>query len=178
VANLVIRTVGDPMAIASAVRKQVVDIDKSQALSELKTLEQSLAESIAPRRFNVFLFGTFAASALLLAAIGVYGVIAYSVAQRTQEIGVRMALGAERQAVVRMVVQQGMSVVAIGLLLGTLLALAVTRAITTLLYEVTSSDPETFAVAAALLGATAFAACCGPAIKAARVDPIVALRHE
>jgi putative ABC transport system permease protein len=177
-ATVVVRTAGDPMAIASEVRARVVEIDKMQDVSEVKTVEQVLADSIAPRRFNVFLFGTFAAAALLLALIGIYGVIAYSVAQRTHEIGVRLALGAERRAVVGMVVQQGMAIAAAGLLFGVVAAFAVTRVMASLLYDVTPTDPATFAVVAGMLGATAFAACWGPAVRAARVDPLVALRYE
>jgi hypothetical protein len=119
-ATLLVRTSGDPMALASAARGRVVDIDKMQEVSDITTVEQSLSESIAPRRFNVFLFGTFASAALLLALVGIYGVIAYSVAQRTQEIGVRIALGAERRTIVRMVVGQGMTIAAAGLLVGIL----------------------------------------------------------
>jgi FtsX-like permease family len=142
------------------------------------TVEAALTQSIAPRRFAVFLLGVFAATALLLALIGIYGVIAYSVAQRTQEIGVRMALGAERQAVVMMVVRQGMSIAIAGLVLGVAAALALTRVMTGLLYEVTPTDPATFAAVIGVLAATALAACGGPAFKAARIDPLVALRHE
>jgi len=177
-ATVVVRAAGDPIDLASAVRAQLTGIDKIQDVSDVDTLERALAKSIAPRRFNVFLFGTFAAAALLLAVIGMYGVIAYSVAQRTREIGVRIALGAERYAVVRMIVRQGMRMAVAGLLLGIAAALAVTRAITSLLYEVTPTDPATFAAVAGLVGATALAACCGPAMKAARVDPVVALRSE
>jgi putative ABC transport system permease protein len=177
-ANFVVRTSSDQLVMTSAMRKELVDIDPSLAVSEINTLEQALAESIAPRRFNLFLFGTFAGSALLLAAIGIYGVIAYSVAQRRQEIGVRIALGAEPWNVLRMVVQQGMSVAAAGLMLGMLAALAATRAIATLLYEVNPTDPATFVTVAVVLTITALAACCGPALKATRVDPLVALRYE
>jgi putative ABC transport system permease protein len=178
VAVIVVRTAGDPMTVASAVRARVVEIDKMQEVSDMKTVEQVLVESIAPRRFNVFLFGTFAAAALLLALIGIYGVIGYSVAQQTHEIGVRMALGAERRAVVAMVVQQGMAIAAVGLVLGVLGAFAVTRVMASLLYDVTPTDPATFVIAAGMLGATALAACLGPAVRAARVDPLVALRYE
>jgi putative ABC transport system permease protein len=178
IVTLVVRTARDPLALASTIRSRLVDIDKAAMVSDAMTVEQVLDDSIAPRRFNVFLFGTFAASALLLALIGIYGVIAYSVAQRTHEIGVRMALGAERGTVVGMVVQQGMAIAAAGLLFGLVAALALTRVMTSLLYNVTPTDPATFAVVIAALAATALAACCGPALKAARVDPLVALRYE
>ncbi len=178
VVTLVVRAAGDPLALASTIRSRLVEIDKTAMVSDVRTIEQVLADSIAPRRFNVFLFGTFAASALLLALIGIYGVIANSVAQRTHEIGVRRALGAERGTVVGMVVRQGMVIAIAGLLSGLAAALALTRVMTSLLYNVTPTDPATFAVVIAALAATALAACCGPALEAARVDPLVALRYE
>ena len=144
----------------------------------MKPLEEALAETIAPRRFNLLLLGAFASSAFVLALVGIYGVIAYSVAQRTHEIGVRMALGAERREVVRMIVGQGMTIAAAGILAGVAAALALTRVMTSLLYEVTPTDPVTFAAVAGALAVTALAASCGPAIKGALVDPIVALRCE
>jgi len=121
---------------------------------------------------------TFAASALLLALVGVYGVIAFAVAQRTHEIGVRIALGAERGAVVAMVVRQGMTIALGGIAIGLVAALGLTRFIASLLYDVTPTDPLTFAAAIGVLALTALAACCGPAIQAANLNPIVALRHE
>ena len=150
----------------------------SQPPGELKTLEQSLAESIAPRRFNLFLLGTFAAAALLLALVGIYGVIAYSVSQRTHEIGVRAALGASRGEIVRMVVRQGMTIVVVGIAAGLGAALGLTRLMVSLLFEVRPTDPATFGAVALLLTATALAASWIPARKAASVDPLVALRSE
>jgi putative ABC transport system permease protein len=176
--GFVVRVDGDPLTLAPAIRKAVAEIDRTQPIFGVMTLEQALADSIAPRRFNLTLLGTFAASALLLALIGIYGVIAYAVAQRTHEIGVRMALGAQRREVVRMVVRQGMAIALTGITLGIAAAFAVTRVLTSLLYEVTPTDPATFAGVAALLAVTALAACGGPALKAALVDPIVALRCE
>ena len=176
--NFIVRTTGNPLALAPPIRALVAGVDKVQTISDTRTVEAALTDSIAPRRFTVFLLGVFAATALLLALIGIYGVIAYSVAQRTQEIGVRMALGAERRAVVLMVVRQGMSIAIAGLVLGVAAALALTRVMTGLLYEVTPTDPSTFAAVIGVLAATALAACCGPAFKAARVDPLVALRCE
>jgi putative ABC transport system permease protein len=176
--TLAVRTTGDPAAAAPAIRTLLSSVDRTQPLFDVKPLDVTLADSIAPRRFNLVLFGTFAASALLLAVIGIYGVIAYAVAQRTHEIGVRMALGAQRRQVVRMVVGQGMAMALTGVLAGMAAALALTRVLTSLLYEVTPTDPATFAAVTFLFAAVALAACGGPALKAARVDPIVALRCE
>jgi len=176
--TLAMRTSGDPQAAAPAIRTIVGGIDRTLPLFDVKPLDAALADSIAPRRFNVALLGTFAASALLLALVGIYGVVAYAVAQRTHEIGVRMALGAERRAVVGMVIRQGMTMTGAGIVLGVAAALGLTRVIASLLYDVTPTDPATFAIVIAALAATALAACGGPAIKAALVDPIVALRCE
>jgi predicted permease len=176
--SVVARVDGDPMALLPVVQKAMADVDRTQPIFGVMTLERALADSIAPRRFNLILLGTFAASALLLALIGIYGVIAYAVAQRTHEIGVRMALGAQRREVIRMVVRQGMAIASTGILLGIAAALALTRVLASLLYEVAPTDPATFVFVAGLLAIAALAACGGPALKAALVDPIVALRCE
>ena len=166
------------MALAPAVRKLISGIDRTQPIYEFQTLEQALSSSIAPRRFNLFLLGTFAASALLLALIGIYGVIAYSVSQRTREIGIRMALGAQRSEVVGMVAREGMGIALAGMVIGLVVAAGLTRLMQTLLYDLKSNDPQTFTAVAATLAATALLACWGPAFKAAFVDPIVALHYE
>ena len=169
---------GDPLAAAPTITTALRKIDLTQSLFSVKTMEQTLAESIAPRRFNLLLLATFAIVALVLVALGIYGVVAYAVAERTQEIGIRMALGAERRAVVSMMVRQTMSSVAAGVVAGLLAALLVTRLLETLLYDVAPTDPPTFVVATAALVAIALIASVTPAMKAAFVDPVVALRAE
>jgi putative ABC transport system permease protein len=177
-AEVAARTAGNPAAVAASLRKLIAGIDRSQPIFGVKTLEQALAESIAPRRFHLFLLGGFAGSALVLAVIGIYGVVAYSVAQRTREIGVRMALGARRGHVAGMVVRGALPMAAAGIAMGLAAAWGMTRLMQALLYGVKATDPEMFAAAALLLGITALTACLGPALKAASVDPTVALRHE
>jgi len=142
------------------------------------TMEKALADSIAPRRFNLFLLGTFAGVALLLAMTGIYGVISYSVTQRTQEIGVRVALGAQRNEVVRMAMWQGLGIALAGIGAGLTAAVGLTRFITGLLYGVKPHDPSVFAAVALTLAATAVVASWGPALRAALVDPVIALRCE
>lgn len=175
---LVMRTDGDPLSVAPMIRKELSTVDPTQSFYAVRTMEQALAESIAPRRFNLLLLGTFAIVALVLAVLGVYGVVAYSVAERTQEIGIRLALGAERARVVRMIVAQGMFSVVIGIVAGLLGAIAATRLIAGLLYGVDAHDAPTFAIATLLLSGIAFIACAAPAWRAAFVDPVVALRAE
>jgi putative ABC transport system permease protein len=176
--SVVVRANGDPAALTPTIRKAVAGIDRTLPVFGVMTLEQALTDSIAPRRFNLALLGVFAASALLLALIGIYGVIAYGVAQRTHEIGVRMALGAQRSEVVGMIVRQGMAMALLGIALGVAAALALTRVLANLLYEVAPTDPATFVSVAGLLAIAALAACSLPALKAALVDPIIALRCE
>ena len=175
---LVMRTDGDPIAAAPAIRTALSTIDPTQSFYSIRTMEQGIAESIAPRRFNLLLLGTFAAVALVLAVLGVYGVVAYAVAERTHEIGIRLALGAERARVVRMIVAQGMSGIALGILAGVIGAWTATRLMTSLLYGVRPHDAATFAIATLMLAIVAFLACALPALKAALVDPVVALRAE
>jgi putative ABC transport system permease protein len=176
--TVMVRTATDATAMAPAIRNAIASVDRTQPVAEVRTLEQALADSIAPRRFNLYLLGAFATSALLLALIGIYGVIAYAVAQRTQEIGVRMALGAQRGQVVRLVVREGMSLAAVGITVGLAAAFALTRLMAGLLYDVKPTDPSTYAAVAAALAATALAACCKPALQAAWLDPARALRQE
>jgi putative ABC transport system permease protein len=173
-----IRTTGDPLASAAALRRLVSDIDATQVSADVMTLERALAESIAPRRLNLFVLGTFAAAALLLAVIGIYGVMAYLVSQETHEIGVRMALGAKPSEVMRVIIRKGMTVALAGIAAGLVGSFALTRTMAGLLYDVQPTDPQIFAAVTAALATTAFLACCVPALKAALVDPVVALRYE
>jgi putative ABC transport system permease protein len=173
-----VRTSGPAAALASSVREVVSGVDRSQPIYEFQTLEQALSDSIAPRRFNLFLLGSFATTALLLALIGIYGVIAYSVSQRTREIGIRLALGAKRAEIVGMVVRHGMMFAMAGILTGVGAALGLTRLMDSLLYNVKPNDPLTFLAVSVTLTAVALLASLVPALRAASVDPLKALRYE
>ena len=166
------------MSVAPSLRTLLSSVDRTLPLFDVKPLDAVLADSIAPRRLTLLLLGTFAAAALLLVIVGIYGLVSYAVAQRTQEIGIRIALGATRRQVVMMVVTQGMAITIGGIALGLAAAILSTRLMTALLYEVTPTDLATFVVAAITILGTALAACCAPAIKASLVDPLVALRYE
>jgi putative ABC transport system permease protein len=176
--DVFVRMSGNREPDARSIERIVANIDRTQAVYEVQTLEQSLSGSVAPRRFNLFLLGIFAGTALLLAMIGIYGVVAYSVVLRTQEIGVRMALGASRAQILAMVIVKGLALAAIGILLGISAALEFTRLMMSLLYDVKASDPTTFVSVALLLVITALFACLEPALRAALIDPMIALRHE
>jgi putative ABC transport system permease protein len=176
--TLVLRTGPEPLSLAAAASASVRQIDAEQAVSGISTLENLLSETVAQPRFNAGLLALFALLALLLAAVGIYGVMAYAMAQRTQEIGLRMALGAQPRDVVKLVVGQGMKLVASGLALGLIAALGLTRWLKTLLFDVEVTDPLTYAMIAVLLAAVALVACYLPARRAAKVDPLVALRHD
>jgi putative ABC transport system permease protein len=173
-----ILTATDPVALAPAVRRAVADIDGTQAPDAVMTLDQRLAESIAPRRLNTFLFSTFAASALVLAIVGIYGVMAYVVTQHLHAIGVRMALGAQRIDVARMIVRQGLSVTSVGIIAGVTGAVGLTRLMEGMLYEVRPIDASTFASVTVAVAATAFVASVLPALRATFVDPAITLRRE
>jgi putative ABC transport system permease protein len=172
----VVRMSLPPTALAATITKAVTEIDRTLPVFDVQTLEQELSDSIAPQRMNVFLLGVFAAAALGLALVGIYGVVTYSVQHRTHEIGVRMALGASRRDIVRMVLQQGFSMALIGIAVGVAGATALTRVLTNLLYEVTPTDAQTFASAAVGLALTALIATLVPALRAARIDPAETLR--
>jgi putative ABC transport system permease protein len=176
--NLAMRTSGDPLALANAVRREVARLDPELPVTKLRTIQQILDSSLAPRRLSMWLLTVFALAALLLAALGIYGVMAYAVARRTREIGIRMALGAQWVNVLGMIMGQGMKLVAAGLALGLAASLALTRLMTSLLYDVKPTDPLTYAAVALLLILIALAANFAPARRAVSVDPTVALRHE
>jgi ABC-type antimicrobial peptide transport system permease subunit len=165
-----------PVALAPALTQSVSEIDRSLPVFDVQTLEQALAESIAPRQLNVLLLGVFAAAALGLALIGIYGVIGYSVTQRTNEIGVRMALGADRRAIVIMVVRQALVMALAGIAVGVATATALSRVMVSMLYDVEPTDPQTFALAAVGLTLAALTASLVPALRAARIDPADTLR--
>ncbi len=175
---LAVRTIGNATALAPAVRQAVWSVDKDQPIEDMRTMDERIGTFAAPRRFYGMLLAVFAAIAVCLAAVGVYGVISYSVSQRRHEIGVRMALGAGRREVLGLVLRQGVSMSAIGIAAGIAGALAVTRLLSNLLYGVRAADPITFAAVSLLLGLVVLAACYVPARRAVRVDPLVALRWE
>ncbi|HET7841811.1 MAG TPA: ADOP family duplicated permease [Terriglobia bacterium] len=176
--QLGVRTAMDPDSLISAIRGVVAEVDPEQPISHVTTLEQTLAETVAPRRFNTLLLGIFAAIALALATVGIYGVIAYSVTQRTHEVGIRMALGAGRGDVLRLVMGEGVRLAVIGVGLGIAGAFGLTRFLANFLYGIRPTDPVTFISVSLILAAVAMLACYLPARRATKVDPIVALRHE
>jgi putative ABC transport system permease protein len=176
--NLLARTAVEPLSLAGPVRNQIAALDKDQAVFNVRTMEQALSRSVAARRFSMILLAVFAMLALVLAAVGIYGVISYSVAQRTREVGIRMALGARTIYVIRLVVRDGLKLVLIGVAVGLAGAFALTRLMTTLLFGVTPTDALTYATVAVVLVVVALIACCIPARRATKVDPLVALRFE
>jgi putative ABC transport system permease protein len=176
--DFVIRTSVDPLTVAPAVRQAIYSIDPDQPLTEVTTLDKAVASVLARPRFNLLLLSIFAGLSLLLAAIGVYGVVAYSVTQRTREIGIRMALGAQAAGVTRLIVTDALASIGAGVVAGLVLALVFSTFLRGLLYGVSPTDPLTFASIAVLLSAVGLLASFIPARRAARVDPIVALRYE
>jgi putative ABC transport system permease protein len=175
---LVVRAGSEPANLLTAMRAAVRSVDPEQPVYGVATMESRLADSVAQRRFSLVLLGLFASVALLLAVVGLYGAVAYSVSQRTHEIGIRMALGAQLRDVLRLVIRQGMTLVFLGVGVGLTGAVALTRVLTSLLFEVNAIDPAVFVLIPALLSIVALVACWVPARRAARVDPMVALRYE
>jgi predicted permease len=176
--NLAVRTAGDPLALVSAIQQRVRDLDRNLPVYKIATMEQNLSDSLMRRRFSMLLLAALAGFALCLAAVGVYSVISYSVGRRTREIGIRMALGAQPGSVHQLILRQGLRPVLAGLAAGLLASLVAMRALASLLYGVTATDPPTFLAVAGVLLAVSALACAIPARRAALVDPMAALRHE
>ena len=175
---VVVRTQVDPLSLGTAVRKVVWEIDKDQPVSDIRSMEEIVSRAVARQRFSMMLLGIFAMLALVLAAVGIYGVMSYSVAQRTQEIGIRMALGAQRSDVLKMAVGQGLRLVLIGIVIGLAVAFGLTRVMASLLFGVSATDPATFVTISLVLVSVAVLASYIPALRAARIDPMVALRYQ
>jgi putative ABC transport system permease protein len=176
--KILVRTQSDPTSIVPALRKAVWSIDPNQPIAEISTMEKIVSDSIAQPRLSMLLMGLFGALALILAVVGIYGLLSYTVTQRTQELGIRMALGARAPDVLTLVLKQGMTLALIGEAVGLVGAFALTRLIRTLLFGVTPTDTTTFIAVAGVLTAVALLACYFPARRATKVDPLVALRYE
>jgi putative ABC transport system permease protein len=172
------RSEGDPSRLAASIREAIHEVDSDQPIYRVMTMEQVVANSVLQKRFAMVLLAIFAGVALLLAAVGIYGVMAYSVTQRTHEIGIRMALGAQQKDVLALVVRQGMVMTAIGVAIGLGGAFLATNLMASLLFGIGAHDPLTFAGIPLLLGAVSLIACFLPARRATRVDPMIALRYE
>jgi putative ABC transport system permease protein len=176
--TLAIRARDTAPGLVEEVKKQIWSLDGQIPVSDVYAMDELIAVSLAQHRFNMLLLGLFAALALILAAVGIYGAMAYAVNQRTHEIGIRTALGAQRRDVLRLVMRDGAKIALFGIAIGIAGAIALTRLMTSLLFEVKPTDPETFAVVTIVLAIVALAACYVPARRAMRIDPMVALRHE
>jgi putative ABC transport system permease protein len=180
--NLVVRATGEPAALIPALKRAVLGVEPAIPIAgggaDFQVMDEASARGLGAQRLNASLLGVFALSALLLAAIGIYGLMAYAVTQRKREMGIRMALGARPRDVLSLVVRQGMTLAGLGIALGIVGALAATQLLASMLYGVAPTDPVTFTGVAALLAAVALLACWLPARRAARVDPNVALRAE
>jgi ABC-type antimicrobial peptide transport system permease subunit len=176
--KLMVRTSVAPLSVVSAIREEVRRLDPALPVTGVQTLDEIVGASAATQRFNATLLGAFAGAALLLAAVGIGGVLAISVSRRRQEIGIRLALGADAGAVVRMVIRQGMTLVVAGLLIGLPCAFAATRLLRTLLFETAPHDAVSFGAATLILCAVALVACVAPALRASRVSPVTALRID
>ena len=173
-----VRTAVDPASLTSALRREITAVDAELPVYDVRTMKQIVAESVSQRRFSMLLIAVFAAAALILTAIGLYGVVSYSVSQWTHEIGIRMALGAQASDVLKMILRQGMALTLAGLAVGLIAAFAVTRLMSTLLFGVSATDPPTFVSVSLLLIIIALLACYIPARRATKIDPMIALRYE
>jgi putative ABC transport system permease protein len=176
--TVTVRASGDATQVVNGIGGILRQMDPDLALAGVRTMDEIVSSSVAERRLTMLLLSVFAGAALLLAAIGIYGVIAYSVTARTQEIGIRMALGARQADVLRMVVRSALALVAAGIVTGAAGALLLTRLMTGLLFEVQPADPVTFAIVSGVLTMVALIACTVPGLRATRVDPVIALRAE
>jgi len=174
----IVRTSMEPKALTAAIQHEFLAFDSQLPVSKVRTMERVIAESTARQNFNMLLLTIFAATALLLAAIGIYGLMAYSVEQRTQEIGIRMALGAGSQDMLRLVIVQGLRLAGIGMAIGLAAAFGLTRLLSSLLFGVKATDPLAFGVVVVTLAAVAGIATYIPARRATRIDPVIALRYE
>jgi putative ABC transport system permease protein len=175
---LVVRTSVEPMSVATSVRNAIWAVDKDQPVANIDTMDHIVSEAVARQRFSMLLLAIFAALALVLAAVGIYGVMSYSVAQRTREIGIRIALGAKRTDVLKMTVKQGLKLVGLGLLIGLVVAFMLTRVMASLLFGISATDPLTFMGISLVLLAVAILASYIPALRATKVDPMIALRAQ
>jgi len=175
---LSVRGTIDKAALTAAVKREISALDRNVPLTTIKTMDEKFSEATAQARYNAFLLGLFAALALVMSQMGIYGVMSYAVSARTHEIGIRMALGAERRAVLRLIIGQGMKLAAVGLAIGLIAAVAASRLIKTLLFEVDANDPMTLCSVALLLAIVALLACWVPARRATKVDPLIALKCE
>jgi putative ABC transport system permease protein len=176
--EIVVRSSLRVSSTAAGIRQAVRSIDKNLPVTDIESLNDVLGQSISQERFRTFLLGSFSAMALVLAAVGIFGVISYSVSQRTREIGIRIALGAGRHGVLRLILGQGTKIALFGLGIGAVAAFLLTRLLSSLLYTVSATDPVTFASVTIILLAVALTACYIPARRAIRVDPMAALRYE
>ena len=178
-ASVVVRVLsGDPLKLADSVRREVLALDPEIPVADVTTMQLNIADKLAPRRLTMVLLGTFAGLALVLASIGLYGVMALTVTQRTRELGIRLALGAQRSAVLGLIMRQGANLVGVGLAVGLAAALVGGRLLTSFLYNVNGSDPLTLGIVVFTLAGAALLACWLPAQRATRVDPMVALRDD
>ncbi len=173
-----VRAAGDPLALVPALRRAVADVDPNLPIHDVRTMREVAAEALAAERFATVALGVFAGLGLLLASLGVYGVMAYSVAQRRREIGIRLALGSTPRAILRFVIRQGLALAAVGLVLGAVASLALARALPALIADVGSADPRVYAAVVPLLLTVALLACYLPARSAARVDPVETLAAD
>jgi putative ABC transport system permease protein len=176
--TLVARVAADPASLSPAIRREILALDPQLPLYNVRPMERIIDESVAPQRLSTLLFGGFAALALTLAAIGIYGVMSFAVAQRTHEIGIRVALGARTRDVLKLVVTQGMKPALAGIAIGLVASFGLTRFMKNLLFDVSATDPLTFAMITLLITAIGLLACWIPARRATKVDPLVALRNE